>query len=569
DPVFTTFPVPTPNATNTQGGIHVVYFTLIDADSDVDLFTITNNMNIDFSMIDGMGLSIRANTHPSIVGSVSMDLSGPVNKYKKENAAPYALWGDTQGGGDYTPGPAFQLGTYTMEAIAYENSNLNGQASTPLVITFNVVNVTDTVKPVITLLGDNPVDLIQGQTYSEAGATASDNLEGDISGNLVIDASAVNTNVVGSYSVTYNVSDQAGNAATEVIRTVNVNPDTVAPVITLIGDNPVELVLGQFYIEEGATASDDINGDISGDIIIDASAVDTDSLGSYQVTYNVSDQAGNAAVQVVRVVNVNEPAPDTTAPVITLLGANPVDLTIGDTYIEAGATALDDIYGDITLDIVIDASAVNTSVVGVYNVTYNVSDPAGNAALEVIRVVNVNPDTTAPVIVLLGQNPVILPIGTPYTESGAIAMDDVDGDLSSSIIIDASSVDVNVAGVYTVTYNVSDLSGNAADEVTRTVTVNDEQCLFEIGGEVVIEAENFTNSTFGTGSASGSSWEVYTDGTASQGSAVRAIPNTGVLTRGNANGPRLDYEVDFTTLGTYRLWVRLGAPSSNDNSIHA
>ncbi|MCB0851249.1 MAG: PKD domain-containing protein, partial [Bacteroidetes bacterium] len=67
----------------------------------------------------------------------------------------------------------------------------------------------------------------------------------------------------------------------------------------------------------------------------------------------------------------------------------------------------------------------------------------------------------------------------------------------------------------------------------------------------------------------GSSWEVYTDGTASQGSAVRAIPNTGVLTRGNANGPRLDYEVDFTTLGTYRLWVRLGAPSSNDNSIHA
>ncbi|MCB0851250.1 MAG: DUF5011 domain-containing protein, partial [Bacteroidetes bacterium] len=360
------------------------------------------------------------------------------------------------------------------------------------VITFNVVNVTDTVKPVITLLGDNPVDLIQGQTYSEAGATASDNLEGDISGNLVINASAVNTNVVGSYSVTYNVSDQAGNAATEVIRTVNVNPDTVAPVITLIGDNPVELVLGQFYIEEGATASDDINGDISGDIIIDASAVDTDSLGSYQVTYNVSDQAGNAAVQVVRVVNVNEPAPDTTAPVITLLGANPVDLTIGDTYIEVGATALDDIYGDITLDIVIGASAVNTSVVGVYNVTYNVSDPAGNAALEVIRVVNVNPDTTAPVIVLLGQNPVILPIGTPYTESGAIAMDDVDGDLSSSIIIDASSVDVNVAGVYTVTYNVSDLSGNAADEVTRTVTVNDEQCLFEIGGEVVIEAENFT-----------------------------------------------------------------------------
>ncbi|MCB0838384.1 MAG: DUF5011 domain-containing protein, partial [Bacteroidetes bacterium] len=405
--------------------------------------------------------------------------------YKKENVAPYALWGDT--GGNYTPGPAFQLGTYTIEGIAFENSNLGGEASAPLVITFNVVNATDTIKPVITLLGDNPLDLIQGQTYNEAGATAFDNLEGDISGNIVIDASAVNTNLVGSYSVTYNVSDLAGNAALEVVR----------------------------------------------------------------------------------VVNVNEPEPDTTAPVITLLGVNPVNLTIGDTYIEAGATALDDVYGDISTDIVIDASAVNTALVGVYNVTYNVSDPAGNAALEVIRIVNVNPDTTAPIIVLLGQDPVILAVGAPYTEPGAVAMDDVDGDISGSIIIDASNVDVNVAGVYIVTYNVSDLSGNAADEVIRTVVVNDEQCLAEINGEVVIEAENFTNSTFGTGSASGSSWEIYSDGTASQGSAVRAIPNTGVFTRGNLIGPRLDYEVEFTTVGTYRLWVRLGGPTSDDNSIHA
>ncbi|MCB0841336.1 MAG: lamin tail domain-containing protein, partial [Bacteroidetes bacterium] len=67
-PLFTTFPVPTPNATNVQSGIHVVSYTLIDANSDVDLFTITNNMNINFSMIDGMGLNIRANTYPEVVG---------------------------------------------------------------------------------------------------------------------------------------------------------------------------------------------------------------------------------------------------------------------------------------------------------------------------------------------------------------------------------------------------------------------------------------------------------------------------------------------------------------------
>ena len=54
--------------------------------------------------------------------------------------------------------------------------------------------------------------------------------DGDLTASIVIDASAVNTAVVGSYIVTYNVTDSHGNAATEVTRTVNVI-DTTAPVL--------------------------------------------------------------------------------------------------------------------------------------------------------------------------------------------------------------------------------------------------------------------------------------------------------------------------------------------------
>jgi MYXO-CTERM domain-containing protein len=79
-------------------------------------------------------------------------------------------------------------------------------------------------------------------------------------------------------------------------------------------------------------------------------------------------------------------------------------------------------------------------------------------------------DGTAPVITLLGDASVTIEVGNAYVDAGATAEDAVDGDISASITTD-SSVDVDTVGTYTVTYNVSDAAGNAAVEVTRTVSV--------------------------------------------------------------------------------------------------
>ena len=242
----------------------------------------------------------------------------------------------------------------------------------------------DTTVPVITLLGDNPVTIEVGDTYTDAGATAIDDIDGDITSNIVT-VSNVDTAIVGTYTVSYNVSDASGNAALEVTRTVNV-VDTTVPVITLLGDNPVTIEVGDTYIDAGATAADNYDGDITSSIIT-ISNVDSAIVGSYTVSYNVSDANGNAAVEVTRTVTVV----DTTIPLITLLGDDLVTLEVGDTYTDAGATATDNYDGDITSSIV-TVSTVNTAIVGSYTVSYNVSDAGGNAALEVTRIVNVGED---------------------------------------------------------------------------------------------------------------------------------------------------------------------------------
>jgi hypothetical protein len=82
--------------------------------------------------------------------------------------------------------------------------------------------------------------------------------------------------------------------------------------------------------------------------------------------------------------------------VITLLGSSPVNLTVGDSYTDAGATAEDAEDGDISDDIVVGGDTVNTSAAGTYVITYNVTDSAGNAAAEVTRSVIVSEATTPP-----------------------------------------------------------------------------------------------------------------------------------------------------------------------------
>lgn len=101
--------------------------------------------------------------------------------------------------------------------------------------------------------------------------------------------------------------------ATNVRADEIITPDTTIPVITLLGDSNIDIHIGENYVDSGATAMDDVDGDITANIIISGS-VDTGTLGTYTISYDVADIGGNNAVEVTRTVNVIEniviPVPD-------------------------------------------------------------------------------------------------------------------------------------------------------------------------------------------------------------------------------------------------------------------
>ena len=80
--------------------------------------------------------------------------------------------------------------------------------------------------------------------------------------------------------------------------------DLTPPTITLVGDTSIDVNLYSTYTDPGFSASDDTDGDITSLVVIGGDTVDTDTEGSYNVTYDVSDAAGNQAIQASRTISV-------------------------------------------------------------------------------------------------------------------------------------------------------------------------------------------------------------------------------------------------------------------------
>jgi uncharacterized repeat protein (TIGR02543 family) len=157
---------------------------------------------------------------------------------------------------------------------------------------------------------------------------------------------------------------------------------SLTPVISLVGSSTINLEVGETFTDPGATASDNIDGDLTSSIT-SSGTVNTATEGTYTIEYSVSDAAGNIA-SVSRTVIVSLDLP----PTITLIGSSTINLTVGDTFTDPGVTATDDVDGDVTLSITA-SGIVDTSTAGTYVITYSVTDTAGNTT-EVIRTISVS-----------------------------------------------------------------------------------------------------------------------------------------------------------------------------------
>ncbi len=208
--------------------------------------------------------------------------------------------------------------------------------------------------------GTEPVQLVYGKdTYEEPGATATasgKNVEVTVSG-------SVDMEKLGTYQITYKA--QYLWLTKTAVREITV-VDTAAPVITL-KETPGYMTLpGEEYQEEGYTAADDYDGDITDKV---QRRVEGDT-----VYYTVKDSSGNeTAVQ--RTVLRKDIVP----PVITLTGDGSITLDAGVSYKEPGFTATDNVDGDLTDKVQVSGS-VDIYHAGTYTLTYTVTDSFGNTA---------------------------------------------------------------------------------------------------------------------------------------------------------------------------------------------
>ncbi|MGI9201745.1 MAG: immunoglobulin-like domain-containing protein, partial [Woeseiaceae bacterium] len=366
------------------------------------------------------------------------------------------------------------VGSHVITAAVTDSDGSPGSDSISVTI--------NNTAPTITITGDNPASVLQGANYSDAGATASDAEDGNLTGSINTTGLPLNTAVAGLQvdAVTYEVTDSNGSSV-QVTRDVNVLANT-APNITITGANPANVLQNTTYSDAGATASDAEDGNITGSINTTGLPVDTSVVGLQVVTYDVTDSDGNF-VQVSRNVNVLA----NTVPNISITGANPANVLQNTTYSDAGATASDAEDGNITGSINTTGLPVDTSVVGLQVVTYDVTDSDGNF-VQASRNVNVLANTV-PIITITGDNPASVAEGDTYVDAGATASDAEDGNITGSINTTGLPVDTSVAGLKIVTYDVTDDDGNFV-QVGRNVNVvgNNPPVLTPIGAQSVIEA---------------------------------------------------------------------------------
>ena len=239
----------------------------------------------------------------------------------------------------------------------------------------------------LNLNGPKEITIEYGDTYEEQGAKAMfhgsiflkepEEVEVKIQGD-------VDVTTVGTYHITYtstrSVESLFGNAeARETARRTIHVVDTVAPEISLVTDPETFTFPNQTYQEEGFTATDNYDGDITANVIRTDDGVN--------VTYTVTDSSGNTT-QVVREIIYDDPV----APELNLEGKAVMSLEVGTEYVEPGYTANDNCDGDIT-DKVEVTGEVNTKKTGTYKLTYSVKDTYENEATAERTVEVVEPET--------------------------------------------------------------------------------------------------------------------------------------------------------------------------------
>jgi hypothetical protein len=365
--------------------------------------------------------------------------------------------------------PANQrLGTTRMRVgVTLANTTLNpAVAFLGVFRDYNINFPQDTVRPIIALNGPANLNTEINRPYNELGVTAIDNIEGDISNRVEI-FGTVNINQVGPNLLKYIVRDNYGNVSDTAYRTVFVVLNQTGPTLTLNGPSIQYVEVYNKFNELGWVARDNNNNDISNQVVVSGN-VDTAVLGSYTLTYRVTDAFG-MSVTVSRLVNVG----DTTRPVITprfAAGKTVYEHQIGTVFNPEDAVTITDNYWSRSFLDVEFIGVVDPNNPGTYFMRYRARDPRGNVANEVIVPIVVI-DRVAPVVRLNGLPSVEVEVFSLFNDPGVTITENY-WPLNTVLVQTRGTVNTNRIGTYVRWYIATDPSGNS-DSVSRTIVVVD------------------------------------------------------------------------------------------------
>lgn len=234
--------------------------------------------------------------------------------------------------------------------------------------------------------------VVEGQNGSGADVTTSVNFSSEPTeewGHFVFTKSELLKNNAELATITSIKMYPHADATVYNVDNVAIYPeyrDSEGPELTLIGGASITQLnypdAVDSFVDPGYSVTD--NQDDETEIVVtktygELGEVDADENGTYEITYSAVDTTGNVGKPVTRTVII-EAAPDVendvTPPELTLNGASTVRVALDGEYVELGATATDDVDGEIT-DITISGS-VDVNTAGDYTITYSATDSSNN-----------------------------------------------------------------------------------------------------------------------------------------------------------------------------------------------
>ena len=155
----------------------------------------------------------------------------------------------------------------------------------------NIKEIKDIIKPELTLIGEENVQVQVGEKYNDPGCKSIDNVDGDIT-SLVRSYTKTKSTKINEKEIVYTSIDKAGNES-EVVRHIEYI-DKFAPTIELIGEEKITLKYGEEYVEQGVILKDNIDSkELLYSNLVITGIVDIATSGKYIVNYNITDSYGN------------------------------------------------------------------------------------------------------------------------------------------------------------------------------------------------------------------------------------------------------------------------------------